>query len=221
MNFDGLSGGGGGFGGFGLGGMGGMGSMGGGGGFGSDGEYNKAFDIDSKLYQLAAYQTTGGLLPDMSSPEEMLEYQTNVIKTFNHYKRRIQLGSCDFNFIKKQVLSENGPFKSGKYSLDEDIDNILEEGKKEDARLVSRKAFEEIHENASSSDVMDSLSTTFRNLIKDKKKRGNRIESALGESDDLNEDIDEDLDEDKDQNNNQNKNDFDYGGPEDSNDFPF
>jgi hypothetical protein len=194
MNYDG---------GFNLGGMGGMGGGGGGGfegfgmgGFGSSGEndYNRAFDIDSKLYQLAAYKTTGGLLPDMTTPEEILEYQNKVTATFNHFKRRIQIGSYDFDFIKKQVLNENGPFKNQEISIDEDIENILEEGERSERIESSKAIYESVKGEARSEDVLDNLQSSFRNLMrdkKDKKDKKDRIGSALGEPDESNE-LDED-----------------------------
>jgi hypothetical protein len=176
----------------------GLGGMGGDFGSFSGGDFNRAFDMDSKLYQLAAYKTTGGLLPEFTSPEEMLEYQNEVIRTFNHFKRKIQLGSYDYEFVKRQVLSEHGPFKAEKYSLERDIKNILKEGEKKERVSRLKKGFSELPEDSKSDDVLDALTQSFRDASNKKKKdtgKDSRISKALGEDEDTEDtfDFDDDL----------------------------
>jgi hypothetical protein len=181
----------------GLGGMG--GDMGGDMGGFSGGDFNRAFDMDAKLYQLAAYNTTGGLLPEFTSPEEMLEYQNEVIRTFNHFKRKIQLGSYDYDFIKKQVLFKHGPFKAQEYSLEEDLLNILKEGERQERILKLQKGFSEIQESSRSDDMLDALASSFKEARKSRKSKkkkqsdkDSKISRALGE-DEPDEELEDDL----------------------------
>ena len=83
---------------------------------------------DSRLFQLASYEVTSGLMVVPSSQEEILELQKKIASKFNYFKRLIQLGEITIDELSKSVFARNGAiFGLDKKKRDEekDIDGLI------------------------------------------------------------------------------------------------
>jgi len=75
--------------------------------------------LDQDLYQLASYDVTHGMIIVPHSLVEVVSLQEKVANRFNYFKRLIRTGECTFEFIKQNVLRDNGPFVQKELSLDD------------------------------------------------------------------------------------------------------
>jgi len=86
--------------------------------------FKDLMDMDEELFQLASYEASEGLIPILSTPEEVDALKQKVSKIFNEYKLGIQRGSFDLHYIKNRV-SKYGSILSKYKNNEEQYDAIL------------------------------------------------------------------------------------------------
>jgi hypothetical protein len=96
-------------------------------------DFGEAMKMDQALYQLAAYDAAHGLIIVPSSIDEAFEFQKAIAKKFNYFKRLIQNSEMSFRELQFAVVERNGPFPHNSHnkSIDEVLNDIVEEGKAE------------------------------------------------------------------------------------------
>ena len=84
--------------------------------------YKPTFDdvmkLDQSLQYLASYEVTGGKMIVPTSAEAFAELNIKIAQKFNYFKKLIQTGECNLDFIKFQVLYKNGPYQQDRSDLD-------------------------------------------------------------------------------------------------------
>ena len=82
--------------------------------------------FDSQLFMLANYEASEGLIPILETNDEVIEYRKKVSKIFNKYKKSIQSGECDFDFIFDHVMSMYGAIPRPNVTPEEIVDKLIE-----------------------------------------------------------------------------------------------
>ena len=72
--------------------------------------FPETMNMDGALQRLALYEVTKGQMVIPTEFEEMLWLHRDIAVKFNEFKKRIQIGDCDFEFIRDHVLGTYGPF---------------------------------------------------------------------------------------------------------------
>jgi hypothetical protein len=86
--------------------------------------FSELMDMDDMLFQLASYEASEGLVPLLTTQEDVLAFKMKSSKIFNEYKLGIQRGSFDLHYIKNRV-SKFGPILAKYNSEDEVIDDMF------------------------------------------------------------------------------------------------
>ena len=82
-------------------------------------DFDETMRLDHDIYQLASYEVAHGMIIIPRSPSELVSLLEKIAKRFNYFKRLIRTGECTFEFIKRNVLRDNGPFVQEQLSLDD------------------------------------------------------------------------------------------------------
>ncbi len=69
----------------------------------------EAIIADQYLLQLAAYESSKGMVRINNSIDDNLDLQKQIAKQFNYFKRLIQNGEASLDDIEQMVISMNGP----------------------------------------------------------------------------------------------------------------
>lgn len=153
--------------------------------------FDETTRLDHELYRLASYEVTHGMIIVPHSLGEVVDLQEKIAKRFNYFKRLIRTGECTFEFIKRNVLQDNGPFVQEELSLDDpDYFNKLSVLDKEIDKEIDECEPDKLPKNL----VLDIL-RELRYGIKDaNKRRPNDKEDIKMEADPLDVDSNEFLD---------------------------
>ena len=74
----------------------------------------EAMQIDQQIMQLAAYEVSKGMLLDISTPEEMFEFQRNIKNKFNSFKMGIKCSEYTLEELEDLVINQYGPYIKNK-----------------------------------------------------------------------------------------------------------
>lgn len=136
--------------------------------------YKEVKDLDDALYDLASYETLGGLILKPVSQEEMFDLYSRIITTFNMFKRSIQNGECTFEFIKEGVLARNGAFPRQKITdeeiVEQTINNVFSpvkpiENKLSDPRTYLAESLRELADSLSQNNVQANVNKPQSDLV--------------------------------------------------------
>jgi len=81
--------------------------------------------FDNELFALANYEASEGLIPILKDENQLLEYRKKVYTIFNRYKKSIQSGECDYEFLFNTVMSKYGAIPRLKMTPEEVVDRII------------------------------------------------------------------------------------------------
>ena len=97
--------------------------------------FNDAMSLDQIIYQLAAYDSSDGMIVVPENEEQALIYQKKVISRFNYFKRLIQNSELSFSELQRTVVERSGPFsnKSRNITSDQAIEKLMNEPKTKDS----------------------------------------------------------------------------------------
>lgn len=73
--------------------------------------------FDNELFMLANYEAAEGLIPVFETQEQIAQYRIKVAKIFNKYKRSIQDGECDLDFVMDTIMSKYGAIPQPRLTL--------------------------------------------------------------------------------------------------------
>ena len=83
---------------------------------------------DARLFKLATYEASGGMMMTLGDMEAMVEMQEKVSQQFNYFKKQIQNGETTMEHLTQQVIAKNGPYNQTTLTINEEnIDQILSE----------------------------------------------------------------------------------------------
>ena len=79
--------------------------------------FGDALSIDQSLYQLAAYDSSDGMILIPESGEQAFLQQKKIATKFNFFKRLIQNSEASFNDIQQSVVMRSGPYSFSNRNL--------------------------------------------------------------------------------------------------------
>jgi hypothetical protein len=86
---------------------------------------NDILAIDNYIMTLASYEVSRGLMLSVENYDEYIQFQKNVKKQFNEFKRMIQCNECSIDELEQVVINRHGPVYN-KYRNMDLIDSVNE-----------------------------------------------------------------------------------------------
>lgn len=137
--------------------------------------FEEAHRLDTELFRLATYETTGGMAIYVSSPVVAMEAQKKVSDTYNYFKRLIQTGEATIAQLTQQVLQKNGPFQSSEKTVNEqNIDEILNDADDSYAQCQL------IEENTKNQLALERANNLFMSFVMSKAQQIKESEGSEG-----------------------------------------
>jgi hypothetical protein len=74
----------------------------------------EAQKLDEKVFSLASYDVTMGLMPSVTSMSDVKDLQVKLFQRFNEFKGMIQRGECTFTQLEDDVVARNAAIPQDK-----------------------------------------------------------------------------------------------------------
>ena len=89
---------------------------------------SEARRYDRLLMELASYEVSKGLAPThIETGGELIDFQKEVLKKFNYFKKLVQTGEITLDELEDDVVSRNGPFYVEPEKHIDDLDKFVED----------------------------------------------------------------------------------------------